>query len=179
MRVHELAKELNITSKELIEKANDTLGLSLKSHSSTIGDGYVDKIKALYDAPKKPTAKPKAFVVKKQKAQEPVEEVTQEQPVQPVVKTVSKLEIVRSAPKSEPTRPHSPKPHQKPEKPQENSAKIFVEKKNPIENSTDKLSSLPSMTRKNFSKPVEEKYEKVIKNLKSKSLKRILHLLLQ
>ena len=30
MRVHELAKELNITSKELIEKANEMLGLSLK-----------------------------------------------------------------------------------------------------------------------------------------------------
>ena len=32
MRVHELAKELDITSKELIEKANEALGLSLKSH---------------------------------------------------------------------------------------------------------------------------------------------------
>ena len=48
MRVHELAKELNITSKELIEKANEALGLSLKSHSSTISDSSIDKIKALY-----------------------------------------------------------------------------------------------------------------------------------
>ena len=69
MRVHELAKDLNISSKELIEKANEALGLSLKSHSSTIGDSYIEKIKALYkkDEPKKPANKPKAFIVKKQK----------------------------------------------------------------------------------------------------------------
>ena len=35
MRVHELAKELNITSKDLIEKANEALGLSLKSHDAS------------------------------------------------------------------------------------------------------------------------------------------------
>ena len=68
MRVHELAKELNITSKELIEKANEVLGLSLKSHSSTVGDNYISKIRSLYSgAPQKPQSKPKAFVVKKQK----------------------------------------------------------------------------------------------------------------
>ena len=67
MRVHELAKELNITSKELIEKANEALGLSLKSHSSTVGDGYIDKIKSLYKKDSKPSIKPKAFIVKKQK----------------------------------------------------------------------------------------------------------------
>ena len=65
MRVHELAKDLNITSKELIEKANETLGLSLKSHSSTVGDSYIDKIKALYKKETKPSVKPKAFIVKK------------------------------------------------------------------------------------------------------------------
>ena len=36
MRVHELAKELEKTSKEIIELANSKLGLALKSHSSTI-----------------------------------------------------------------------------------------------------------------------------------------------
>ena len=64
MRVHELAKELNISSKELIDKANEALGLSLKSHSSTISDGSIDKIKALYVKDVKPSSKPKAFMKK-------------------------------------------------------------------------------------------------------------------
>ena len=49
MRVHELAKELNVTSKELIDKVNQELNLGLKSHSSTISDGQADKIKAIYN----------------------------------------------------------------------------------------------------------------------------------
>ena len=70
MRVHELAKELNITSKELIEKVNAELNLGLKSHSSTVSDGQADKIKALYKKASAPAAKPKAFIVKKQKPSE-------------------------------------------------------------------------------------------------------------
>ena len=96
MRVHELAKELDITSKELIEKANEALGLSLKSHSSTIGDGYIDKIKGLYKKDVKPAIKPKAFIVKKQKQPE-VQEVQKVKKEEPVIKTVSRLEVVRSA----------------------------------------------------------------------------------
>lgn len=155
MRVHELAKELNITSKELIDKANAALGLSLKSHSSTVGDGYIDKIKALYTKDTKPSVKPKAFIVKKQKQVEvqPAEEKKEE----PVIKTVSRLEVVRSAKDSMPK--VNKKPEHKPqvkheEKPQvQQKPQVKVN----IENSTDRLANLPSMTRKNFSRQNEEK----------------------
>ena len=102
MRVHELAKELNIPSKELVEQVNEKLKLGLKSHSSTISDAQADKIKALYNrSANKPSVKPKAFIVKKQKPAEAPEEKVEEEVKKPVMKTVSKLEVVRSAPKPE------------------------------------------------------------------------------
>ena len=147
MRVHELAKELNISSKELIEKANETLGLSLKSHSSTIGDSYIDKIKAMYNKEQKPSAKPKAFIVKKQK--EVKAEAVEEK--KPEIKTVSRLEVVRSA-KSH-TNFEKPKAPNKPAQTIEAPKNVQPVK---IENSTDKLANLPSMTRKNFAKQNEQ-----------------------
>ena len=105
MRVHELAKELNITSKELIETVNEKLNLALKSHSSTVSEANVDKIKALYQKSSKPSAKPKAFVVKKQKVAETAETVEEKKVEQPQMKTVSRLEIVRPAPKQVQNRP--------------------------------------------------------------------------
>ena len=48
MRVHELAKELNTTSKDLIEKVKKELDKDLKSHSSEVAPGMVDRIKKLY-----------------------------------------------------------------------------------------------------------------------------------
>ena len=67
MRVHELAKELNTTAKELIEKANTELGVVLKSHSATVSETNIEKIRALYVNKEEKKAKPKAFIVKKQK----------------------------------------------------------------------------------------------------------------
>ena len=158
MRVHELAKELNITSKELIENVNDKLNLSLKSHSSTVGDVYIDKIRALYKRETKPTAKPKAFVVKKQKQSDVPKVDVQVEKTPKIIKTVSKLEIVRPAPKQQNPRPVVKKEQpigkvveKKPEV--QNEKNIVSEtKKQIIQNSTDKLSTLPSMTRKNFEK---------------------------
>lgn len=151
MRVHELAKELNITSKELIEKVNQELNLGLKSHSSTISDGQADKIKALYKKSSAPATKPKAFIVKKQKPA--AEEKEAEKPKEaPVIKTVSKLEVVRSA-KPQPA-VKKPKVAEEVQKPKPAAATVV--KKEKIVNSTDKLSSLPSMTRRNFSKTEEK-----------------------
>ena len=42
-KVHELAKEMNITSKELLEKAHQ-LGIDVKSHMSALTDADIDKI---------------------------------------------------------------------------------------------------------------------------------------
>ena len=44
MKIHELAKELNIVSKELVSIANE-LGANVKNHLSTIDEQMVEKIK--------------------------------------------------------------------------------------------------------------------------------------
>lgn len=44
IRVHELAKDMNISSKDLLEKLN-RLGLNMKNHMSTIPSGEVNRIK--------------------------------------------------------------------------------------------------------------------------------------
>ncbi len=157
MRVHELAKELNITSKELIEKANETLGLSLKSHSSTVGDAYIDKIKSLYVKDKKPSVKPKAFVVKKQKQPEVSDENKNVPPKEEnVIKTVSKLEVVRPAIKPQPQKVKKEVRIEKPTSVKPQVKSFDANRKVALENSTDKLASLPSMTRKNFEKSQKE-----------------------
>lgn len=161
MRVHELAKELEKTSKEIIETANEKLGLSLKSHSSTITESQIQKIKNLYSAKPANTVKPKAFVVKKQKVQENTEENKQKQEVKEdvVKKSVSRLEVVRSAKSLETQRPRQQ--HQQKKAEQRHIEAPKPEVKTPkIENSTDKLSTLPSMTRRNFAKQPENASDK-------------------
>ena len=64
----------------------------------------------------KPTVKPKAFIVKKQKPVE-VQEIKEEKKEEPVIKTVSRLEIVRSA------KPQAPVQKQKEQKQQQNEIK--------------------------------------------------------
>ncbi len=155
MRVHELAKELNTTAKELIERANTKLGVVLKSHSATVSEANIDKIRALYIKPEEKKAKPKAFVVKKQKPKtedspvqakeetksekaeqiEPKEAKEKETVIIEQPKLKSRLEIVRPAPKKAPIK--------EPKKPEIN-----------------KIEDIPSLTKKNFAKPqVEQKTE--------------------
>ena len=55
-RVHELAKELNVTSKELIAKM-ETHGTPVKNHMSSLDEGDVAKLRGDF-APKKPEAPP-------------------------------------------------------------------------------------------------------------------------
>ncbi len=103
IRVSELAKELNITSKELIEKFAE-ISISVKSHSNVVTPEQIRKVKEhLGVAPKKSTAK-KAFIVKKAKSTEEPEVVktTPKEPVMPeriervqrVEKVVPKIEVV-------------------------------------------------------------------------------------
>ena len=44
IKIHELAKELNLTSKEVIAKANE-LGIEAKTHMSAVEDNDADKIR--------------------------------------------------------------------------------------------------------------------------------------
>lgn len=59
-RVHELAKELKIESKELIRKAAE-MGISIKSHMSTLDEGEIEQItRKITGAKEKPAAEGRA-----------------------------------------------------------------------------------------------------------------------
>ena len=47
IKLHEIAKELNLTSKEVVEKANE-LGIEAKSHMSSVEDSDAEKIKKAF-----------------------------------------------------------------------------------------------------------------------------------
>ena len=79
MRVHELAKELGVSAKELMENAKDKLEIVFKSHSATVSQGNIDKIRGLYQKPVEKKAKPKAFIVKKAKVEKPAEDEVKEE----------------------------------------------------------------------------------------------------
>ena len=113
IRINELAKEMRLTSKEIIEKFAQ-LGVTNKTHSSTVTMEQVKRLKDFIAAGSvKEVKKPKAFVVKKakspepetvesiepEKAEEPKEDVKERPRVEVVKQTpTSRLEIVRKAP---------------------------------------------------------------------------------
>lgn len=116
IRINELAKELGMTSKEVIEKFAQ-ISVTGKTHSSTV---TVDQVKRLKDFIEsggvKEVKKPKAFVVKKSKTPDVapvVEEIKKEEKKEKLVKhevsspkveiikpktSQNRLEIVRRAP---------------------------------------------------------------------------------
>lgn len=117
IRINELAKELGLTSKEVIEKFAQ-LSVTGKTHSSTVTMEQVKRLKEfIASGGVKEHKKPKAFVVKKAKpAEKPVVEKVEtkkeEKKAEPVKKTAtprveivkpkqpqSRLEIVRRAPR--------------------------------------------------------------------------------
>ena len=62
MKLYELAKELNLTSKDLLERAGE-IGLELKSHLSTLEDDQIEKLKKAASSTKstkKPASKKEA-----------------------------------------------------------------------------------------------------------------------
>ena len=69
MRVSELAKELGLTSKEVIEKLAQ-IQIVVKTHSSAVTPDQISRLKAsLNTKPAAEVKKPKAFIVKKAKAE--------------------------------------------------------------------------------------------------------------
>ncbi len=134
VRISELAKELGLPSKEVVEKFAK-IGITGKTHSSTVTVDQISRLKDfIANGSVKPVQKPKAFVVKKAKPEpaavveekketsaevkKPViERVSRiekvERPKVEVVKPASRLEIVRRAPKkpvgedSRPSRPYN------------------------------------------------------------------------
>lgn len=103
IRVNELAKELNLTNKEVLEKFAQ-LSIPIKSHSSTVTADQVKRIKDFINAGSKiEIKKPKAFIVKKAKT-EPKEEPQEEKTEVSAKKEEVRIERVeRVAPKAEKT----------------------------------------------------------------------------
>ena len=100
IRVSELAKELGMTSKEVIEKFAE-ISIIVKSHSNTVNPTQIRKLKEFLGVlPKKSTAKPKAFVVKKAKPAEEKEvsqvETKKEKAAVPKIERVPKVEKVKT-----------------------------------------------------------------------------------
>lgn len=108
IRVNELAKELNLTSKEVLDKFAK-LSIIIKSHSSTVSADQIRKLKDYINAGSKiEVKKPKAFIVKKAKVEptevkteEKIEEKTEQvQPTEEKIEEVQKpkIEVVKPAP---------------------------------------------------------------------------------
>ena len=99
-RVYELAKELNVASKEIIEKAKE-VGISYNSHMSTMEEAEISKIKGAWNS--KPAAKSAPKAEKNEAKPAPKQEVKKAEPKKEVEKG--------HAPKKEFTKreDHSPK----------------------------------------------------------------------
>lgn len=99
IRVNELAKELNLTSKEVLDKFAQ-LSIPVKAHSSTVTADQRRKLEDFIKAGSKiEVKKPKAFIVKKVKVEpkeEPVVEATEPKEVKQVeiVERVQRVERV-------------------------------------------------------------------------------------
>ena len=89
IRINELAKELNLTNKELIEKLSK-ISIVGKTHSSTLTPDQVRRIKEFIANGEKEVKpqKPKAFIVKKSKEVEKVEPKQEEKKPEEIVKKV-------------------------------------------------------------------------------------------
>ena len=82
MRVSELAKELNLTSKEVIEKLAQ-IKIVVKTHSSSVTEDQIKKLKDFIAGGSViEVKKPKAFIVKKAKADEKPEVKVEEKVIE-------------------------------------------------------------------------------------------------
>ena len=102
IRVSELAKELGMTSKEVIEKFAQ-LSITVKSHSNVVTPLQVRKLKDfIAGGSKLPSKKPKAFIVKKARKKEPETdvkpEIIKEKPVEKEETPKKVVEVVKKEP---------------------------------------------------------------------------------
>lgn len=115
IRVNELAKELNLTNKEVLDKFAQ-LSIPIKSHSSTVTADQIKRLKDFINAGSKiEIKKPKAFIVKKAKVEpqeEKIEEPKDQEVIRPKIEVVkpppNRLEIVRRAPQKSTTEVQKP-----------------------------------------------------------------------
>ncbi len=140
IRINELAKELGLTSKEVIEKFAQ-LSVTGKTHSSTVTLDQVKRLKEfIASGGVKQTKKPKAFVVKKAKTPEKVEASEETKEIKtPKIEKVEAVEVVDK--KSNEKKPTVPRVEIVRKKPQSRLEIVRRAPRKPVgegENSTDK-----------------------------------------
>ena len=113
-RVYELAKELKLPSKDIIEKAKQ-LGISYNSHMSTMEDGEIATIKASISTKKEAPKK----VVEKKETPAPKKVEAKKEAAQPKKETAKKEEVKKAEHKPA----HSPKRQDKNHQPNQNQNK--------------------------------------------------------
>ena len=113
-RVYELAKELKLPSKDIIEKAKQ-LGIIYNSHMSTMEDGEIATIKASISTKKEAPKK----VVEKKETPAPKKVEAKKEAVQPKKETAKKEEVKKAEHKAA----HSPKQQDKNHQPNQNQNK--------------------------------------------------------
>ena len=113
-RVYELAKELKLPSKDIIEKAKQ-LGISYNSHMSTMEDGEIATIKASISTKKEAPKK----VVEKKETPAPKKVEAKKEAAQPKKETAKKEEVKKAEQKPA----HSPKQQDKNHQPNKNQNK--------------------------------------------------------
>ncbi len=105
LRVSELAREIGMTSKDVIEKFAE-IDIIVKSHSNTVTPTQIRKLKEhLGIAQKKNTSKPKAFIVKKSKTVNNEEENTTAEANKEKSPKIEKVERVERVQKVEKIKP--------------------------------------------------------------------------
>lgn len=119
VRVNELAKELNLSNKEVLDKFAQ-LSIPIKTHSSAVTQDQIKKLKDFIESGSKvEVKKPKAFIVKKAKVEpeapsvetaksESAIEKIEKPKIEVIKQPQNRLEIVRKAPQREELRPQRP-----------------------------------------------------------------------
>ncbi len=130
VRVHEIAKELGIASKEVVDKAN-AMGMSLKTASSSVSMEEAEKIMNYIMNPDIEEPKPKKVTVKKAAAKEkkgttPISEP--EQKVEPRLETSQERVAEQVSPPNKPEEP-SKEVASHEEIPQEQTQEVAVEER--------------------------------------------------
>ena len=167
VRISELAKELGLPSKEVVEKF-EQIGVTNKTHSSTVTQEQIKRLKNfLADGGVKKASKPKAFIVKKAKTSEPEpqEQESKEEPKKeeapkkviekPKVSKVerpaaSRIEIVRRA-SQKPVKSDSERPARRP-RPEDGKASD-----RPFDKSRKNQNGGPSAGSYSGKKPIERR----------------------
>jgi len=131
IRVSELAKELGLTSKEVIEKFAQ-ISINVKSHSNTVTSLQVSKLKDfIADGSKVPSKKPKAFIVKKAKTKsEEVQEETKQETVKPT--SIERIEKVEKKAEEKSQEVKITKPEVEVVKPSQPKNRLEIVKRAPI-----------------------------------------------